>query len=131
MKVSNISFQSDFSASNDLIFCNQNQIKQVCMALLVNASEAVDEQGEIIFRTANPNDTQLRIDITDNGSGISEKDLPHIFEPFYSTKEKSNSIGLGLAIVHGIIQNHKGRIEVKSERGKGTTMSIFLTLAKT
>lgn len=128
MKVSNISFQSDFSASNDLIFCNQNQIKQVCMALLVNASEAVDEQGEIIFRTANPNDNQVRIDITDNGSGISESDLPHIFEPFYSTKEKSNSIGLGLAIVHGIIQNHNGRIEVKSERGKGTTMSIFLSL---
>ena len=68
--------------------------------------------------------------ITDNGIGISEEDIPHIFEPFFSTKEKTNGIGLGLAIVHGIIQNHKGKIDVKSERGKGTTISITLSLLK-
>ena len=56
--------------------------------------------------------------------------MPHIFEPFFSTKEKTNGIGLGLAIVHGIIQNHKGKIEVKSERGKGTTFSITFSLLK-
>ena len=60
----------------------------------------------------------IRIDITDNGIGIADEDIPHIFEPFFSTKEKTNGIGLGLAIVHGIIQNHKGKIDVKSEREK-------------
>jgi two-component system NtrC family sensor kinase len=128
MKVSNISFLSDFSAKKDLIFCSPNQIKQVCVAILVNAMEAIHENGEVLFRTTNPDDSHIRIDITDNGSGIAADDLPHIFEPFFSTKEKANGIGLGLAIVHGIVQNHKGKNEVRSERGKGTTISIILPL---
>ncbi len=130
MKVANVSFLSDFSAKADWIFCSPNQIKQVCVAILMNALEAITENGEVVFRTLNPDEEHVRIDITDNGSGIAEEDIPHIFEPFFSTKEKTNGIGLGLAIVHGIIQNHKGRIEVRSERGKGTTISITLSLLK-
>jgi two-component system NtrC family sensor kinase len=131
MKVANINFLSDFSAKSDQIFCSPNQIKQVCVAILVNAMEAVSGNGEIFFATSNPDPDHVRIDIGDNGTGISEEDLPHIFEPFFSTKEKTNGIGLGLAIVHGIIQNHKGKIDVKSERGKGTTISITLSVLKT
>ena len=130
MKVANVNFLSDFSAKADLIFCSPNQIKQVCVAILMNALEAISENGEVLFRTMNPDEEHIRIDITDNGSGISEENIPHIFEPFFSTKEKTNGIGLGLAIVHGIIQNHKGKIDVKSERGKGTTISISLSLLK-
>jgi len=100
------------------------------MAILVNAMEAITENGEILFRTSNPDADHVKIDISDNGAGIPEEALPHIFEPFFSTKEKTNGIGLGLAIVHGIIQNHKGRIDVKSEKGKGTTISIFLSVIK-
>ena len=128
MKVANISFLSDFSARKDLIFCSPNQIKQVCVAILVNALEAVSENGEILIRTSNPDDEHILIEFIDNGIGISEEDIPHIFEPFFSTKEKTNGIGLGLAIVHGIIQSHKGKIDVKSERGKGTTISVTLPL---
>jgi two-component system NtrC family sensor kinase len=62
--------------------------------------------------------------------GISEEDIPHIFEPFFSTKENASGIGLGLAIVHGIIQNHKGKADVKSERGKGTTIALTLPLIR-
>jgi two-component system, NtrC family, sensor kinase len=130
MKVGNVSFLSDFSAKSDWIFCSPNQIKQVCVAILMNAVEAITENGEVIFRTLNPDEDHVRIDITDNGSGIAEEDIPHIFEPFFSTKEKTNGIGLGLAIVHGIIQNHKAKIDVRSERGKGTTISITLSLLK-
>jgi two-component system NtrC family sensor kinase len=96
----------------------------------VNASEAVTENGEVVFRTVNPDEDHIRIEISDNGIGINQEDVPHIFEPFFSTKEQANGIGLGLAIVHGIIQNHKGKIDVKSERGKGTTISITLPLIR-
>jgi two-component system, NtrC family, sensor kinase len=131
MKMANVNFLSDFSARSDLIFCSPNQVKQVCIAILVNAQEAVGEHGDVQIRTFNSDESHITIEISDNGRGISDEDLPHIFEPFFSTKDKINGIGLGLAIVHGIIQNHKGKIEVKSERGKGTTISIYLSLLKT
>jgi two-component system NtrC family sensor kinase len=131
MKVANIHFLSDLSAKADLIYCSPNQIKQICVATLVNAMEAVTENGEILLRTINTDENHILIEIVDNGVGISEEDIPHIFEPFFSTKEKANGIGLGLAIVHGIIQSHKGRTDVKSERGKGTTISISLPLLRT
>ena len=131
MKVANINFLSDFSAKKEMIFCSPNQIKQICVAILVNASEAVAENGEILLRTQNPDEEHVVIEIVDNGLGISEVDIPHIFEPFFSTKEKASGIGLGLAIVHGIVQSHKGKTDVKSERGKGTTIIITLPLIKT
>jgi two-component system NtrC family sensor kinase len=131
MKVANIHFLSNLSAKADLIYCSPNQIKQICVATLVNAMEAVTENGEIPLRTSNPDENHILIEIVDNGVGISEEDIPHIFEPFFSTKEKANGIGLGLAIVHGIIQSHKGKTDVKSERGKGTVISISLPLLRT
>lgn len=131
MKVANIDFLSDFAAKNDLIYCSPNQIKQICVAILVNASEAVSENGEVLFRTINPDDEHIRIEITDNGVGISPEDIPHIFEPFFSTKQNASGIGLGLAIVHGIVQSHKGKTDVKSVRGKETTISITLPLLLT
>jgi len=128
MKMENINFQTDFSASSDRIQCSSNQIKQACIALLLNAFEAVSEDGEILIRTSNPDDHTINLEISDNGVGIAKEDIPQIFEPFFSTKDKASGIGLGLAIVHGIVQSHKGRIEVKSRVGEGTSMSIILPL---
>src|SRR5690606_15515640 len=108
--------------------CSANQIKQACVALLVNASEAVTENGEISIRTRNSDSTTVRIEISDNGSGIAPEDVPHIFEPFFTTKQDASGIGLGLSIVHGIVQNHNGRVEVDSAVGRGTTISIILPL---
>ena len=130
IKIANISFSSDFSARSDLLYCSPNQIKQACIALIVNASEAVLENGEILIKTTNPDEDTIRLEISDNGLGISAEDLPHIFEPFFSTKQNASGIGLGLAIVHGIIQSHKGKIQVKSELGKGTTLSVTLPLIR-
>lgn len=130
MKMANIHFYADFKAAQDLVFCNENQIKQVCVALLVNASEAVTENGEIVMRTGNPDDEHLQFDIIDNGVGIAPEDVPHIFQPFFSAKRQASGIGLGLAIVHGIVHSHKGRVEVDSEPGNGTTMSVILPLVK-
>jgi two-component system, NtrC family, sensor kinase len=128
MKVANVSFLTDFAARKDQIYCSPNQIKQVCVAILVNALEAVSENGEVLIRTSNPDDEHILIEFIDNGIGISAEDIPHVFEPFFSTKEKTNGIGLGLSIVHGIIQSHKGKTAVKSERGKGTTILVTLPL---
>lgn len=126
--IANNRFNTDFRATSDLVFCSPNQIKQACVAIIVNATEAVSANGEITMSTSNPDQFNFRIDITDNGNGMSPDDIPHIFEPFFSTKHGASGIGLGLAIVHGIVQSHKGRIEVDSEPGKGTTMSITLPL---
>jgi two-component system, NtrC family, sensor kinase len=126
--IANINFIADFQATSDLTYFSANQIKQACVAILVNASEAVAQDGEIIFKTSNPDNDSIKIDITDNGSGISPQDIPRIFEPFFTTKRSGNGIGLGLSIVHGIVQSHNGRIDIKSEPGKGTTISIILHL---
>jgi two-component system NtrC family sensor kinase len=130
IKIANISFLSDFAAKSDLVNCSPNQIKQACVAILVNASEAVLENGEIIIATRNPDEETIRIEISDNGIGVPADDIPHIFEPFFSTKHDTSGIGLGLAIVHGIVKSHSGKIEVKSELGKGTTISITLPLIR-
>ena len=130
MKMENILFQTDFSATKDLILCNGNQIKQAGIALLMNASEAILDNGIILIKTRNPDDSNIILEIQDNGIGIAPEDIPHIFEPFFSTKEKASGIGLGLAIVHGIVQSHNGKIEVDSELGKGTSISIQLPMAK-
>jgi two-component system, NtrC family, sensor kinase len=128
INIANINFLADFSAQHDLTWCSPNQIKQACIAIIVNASEAVTEGGEIIFRTTNPDEDTIKIDIIDNGTGISPQDIPHIFEPFFTTKNHGAGIGLGLSIVHGIVQSHKGKIDLKSEPGKGTVISIILPL---
>lgn len=130
IKIANINFLTEFSAESDLINCSPNQIKQACVALVVNASESVRENGEILIRTKNADQDTVTFEITDNGSGIAAEDIPHIFEPFFSTKQDASGIGLGLAIVHGIIQNHKGRIQVRSELGRGTTLSVILPMIK-
>lgn len=130
IKIANIGFLTDFAAKSDLIYCSPNQIKQACVAILVNATEAVAENGEIIVKTSNPDEDTIKIEITDNGIGIAEDDLQHIFEPFFSTKHEARGIGLGLPIVHGIMQSHKGKIQVKSEPGQGTTISIIIPLIR-
>ncbi len=130
IKISNIRFVSDFSAQSDLIYCSPNQVKQACVAMLVNASEAVAENDEIMIKTTNPDDDSVAFEISDNGLGIAAEDIPHIFEPFFSTKQNASGIGLGLAIVHGIVQNHKGKIQVKSEIGNGTTILVTIPLIK-
>ena len=130
MKIAKIFFLTSFSATSDLVFCNPNQIKQACIAVLVNAIESVTENGEIFFNTFNPDADHITIEIVDNGSGIAEEDIPHIFEPFFSTKQNASGTGLGLSIVHGIVQSHNGKITVKSENRNGVTISIVLPLKK-
>ncbi len=128
IKIAQINFTKDFNADFDKIYCSPNQLKQALVAILVNASEAIQEQGEIMIKTSNPDKESILVEIIDNGTGIAPQDLPNIFEPFFSRKREGNGIGLGLAIVHGIIQNHKGKISVDSIFGEGAAISIKLPL---
>ena len=130
MHIVDIHFYTDFTAIADLIFCNDSQVKQVCIALLVNALEAITENGEILMKTSNSDEEHIKLEITDNGVGIAPEDISRIFQPFFSAKQRASGIGLGLSIVHGIVQSHKGKIEVTSKPGKGTTMSVIFALVK-
>ncbi len=128
-KVAQLEFNTAFAATRDEIQCNPNQIKQVCIAVLVNAIEATDKEGRIIFTSSNSEDmTKINIEIIDNGSGIRQEDINRIFEPFFTRKKDGAGSGLGLAVTYGIVQRHKGKIIVDSEISRGTKFTISLPL---
>ena len=107
------------------IECLPSQLNQVFMNLLVNAAHAIDAQGLITVRTGADADS-LWVEIADTGSGIAPENLTRIFEPFFTTKPVGKGTGLGLSLSYSIVQKHGGRIEVDSERGRGTTFRITL-----
>jgi signal transduction histidine kinase len=111
------------------IIADPGQLQQALVALLVNAVEAMketgDRDGELTVRLDGDADS-IRIHITDSGGGIPPEVLPRIFEPFFSTKDKESGVGLGLAVVYGIVQRHGGDIDVDTIRGRGTTFHLRL-----
>ncbi len=107
--------------------CHSGKISQVFMNLLTNACQAILGQGDIWIRTLRRNGHAV-IEVKDNGVGISTRHLNRIFEPFFTTKGVGLGTGLGLSISYGIIQQHKGTIEVESEVNGGTCFTIQLPL---
>ncbi|MBI3696707.1 MAG: histidine kinase [Acidobacteria bacterium] len=105
--------------------CHPNQLNQVFMNLLVNASHAIAEKGAITIRTLREGD-MVQVRISDTGSGIKPENLSKIFDTGFTTKVAGVGTGLGLAICSKIIHDHHGRIEVESEVGRGTTFTISL-----
>ncbi|RMD93467.1 MAG: HAMP domain-containing protein [Calditrichaeota bacterium] len=121
-----IAVEKKFDLRDDLIECDPAQIQQALVALLVNATEAMLEGGTLTLVTRALNAQHVAVEVTDTGVGIPPEVKAHIFEPFFSTKENQKGVGLGLSVVFGIIQRHKGVITVESEVGKGTTFHITL-----
>jgi signal transduction histidine kinase len=122
---------------NLLISGDSVQLEQVLLNLLINARQAMLGKGGSLTIKAHKLDatSEVRIQVIDTGPGIPEKLLPKIFQPFFTTKAtarngEARGTGLGLAICKDIIEHHKGRIDVESAVGKGTTFSIHLPLAK-
>jgi len=106
---------------------DENQIEQVFINLLLNALQAVNENGVVTVKsTADPAKEIIRVEITDNGCGIAVNDIKKIFEPFYSSKNKGT--GLGLAISYGIVNNHGGDIRVISVPGERTCFTVELPI---
>lgn len=127
---------------DDALFATANghQLQQVWLNLTLNARDAMPVGGKLIIRLrrlsqgpqspqdswhGQPLETAL-ITVSDNGTGMSEKVMQRIFEPYFTTKQRGQGTGLGLSIVHGIITDHGGRIRVQSESGKGTRFIIQL-----
>jgi two-component system NtrC family sensor kinase len=111
-----------------LVRCYPQQINQVFMNLLVNASQAIEKQGEIIVKTWH-DDASVFASVSDTGCGIPESVRTRIFEPFFTTKEVGKGTGLGLSITYDIIKKHHGDIHVESAPGNGTTFTIRLPIA--
>ncbi len=107
------------------IECLSSQLNQVFLNMLVNASHAIEERGTITIRTGSTAE-EVWVEIADTGKGIAPENFKKIFDPFFTTKPVGQGTGLGLSLSYGIVQKHHGRIEVKSELGKGTVFRICL-----
>jgi PAS domain S-box-containing protein len=132
------------NADQCIVKGDPGQLQQVIMNLAVNARDAMPEGGELSFETdlvelaegspvlpANaPGGRYVRVSVNDTGVGIAHNVRERVFEPFFTTKPLGKGTGMGLAMVYGIVRNHGGAIEVRSDPGEGTTFDILLPLAE-
>ena len=127
IKLQNVNLQTQLDETLPLVPCDFSQIQQVLMNLIINGTEAMSTGGELTIKTYHTPDNEfVEIEVADTGTGIPEEHLSKIFDPFFSTKEAGKGVGLGLSIVYGIVNEHKGSIDVKSAKDKGTTFTIKL-----
>ena len=124
-QLQNVEIVKEFRPSLPSVMADFDQLQQVFTNLTLNAIQAMPSGGKLTLRSSAV-DSEVRVDVQDTGCGISKENMSKLFTPFFTTKEKGKGVGLGLAVVHGIIERHKGRIKVQSEMGKGTTFSVYL-----
>ncbi len=120
----------DYSRKPLRLHAVEDQIRQVFINLIINASDAMAAGGGTLTLTTTADKEELTVSIQDTGTGISPQHLEHIFEPFFTTKSAVEGTGLGLPVSYGIVRAHGGRIEVESEPGK-TIFRVILPLANT
>ncbi len=138
-----INFALHLQPNIPMVKADQSQLHQVLLNLCVNARDAIPNEGTITLETGVTDGEELRENFTgvaaeryvfvrviDTGMGISKSVKPHIFEPFYTTKERSKGTGLGLSVVYGVVNNHHGFVQMESEPGEGTAFSIYLPLGR-
>ena len=112
------------------IECDSSQVQQVILNLVMNAGEAMKSRGggKLTVRTRLANAEEVELSVEDTGEGIAPENLAKIFDPFFTTKADAKGVGLGLAVVYGIVKAHDGDVEVTSKRNEGTTFKITLPL---
>lgn len=126
--LSNIQISMEYKSNLPYVYCDENQLKQVFLNILKNATEAMPNGGTIELKVKKDNERGVVIQITDQGVGIPKERIPSLGEPFFTTKEKGT--GLGLMTCYKIIENHQGQLQIESEVDKGTTVHIILPSAK-
>ncbi|MGD2215269.1 MAG: ATP-binding protein [Gemmatimonadales bacterium] len=122
-----IEAKSELQLEDDLVVWHPDQIVQALIALMINAIEAMPEGGHLTVKTWEVEDAPLPtvgLSVSDTGVGIAEEARERIFDPFFSTKDDTKGVGLGLAVVYGIVQRHEGAISVETQLEGGTTFTI-------
>jgi two-component system NtrC family sensor kinase len=130
LKMNNIALTVQYDDHLPMVDCDAEQIQQALLALQINAVEAMPSGGTLALALRREGEKNVMIEIRDSGTGIRDEDLPHIFEPFYTTKHEGKGTGLGLAVVYGIIERHNGKISVESKPNSGTTFSLLLPIER-
>jgi two-component system, NtrC family, sensor kinase len=129
-KLNGIELHLDLAEDLPKLQCDPGQIEQVLLALVINAIDAMPRGGNLWLSTRFAEASmELAFEVRDDGSGIPLEILDRMFEPFLTTKERGKGVGLGLAVSQNIVERHRGRIDVQSEVGKGTTFTVSLPLA--
>ncbi len=129
LDLAGVHLEVDLAQDLPMIRCDPSQTEQVILALVMNAVDAMPNGGNLKLRTLQRIlSSEVEIQVEDDGTGIPKDALPHLFEPFFTTKERGHGLGLGLAISRSIVERHQGRIEVKSELGRGTKFTITLPI---
>jgi len=125
----NILIETRLSSDIPLVLGDIQQLNHVFMNVILNAAQAMDGRGKLIISTRlSPDGEKVIIEISDTGPGISEDVLPHVFEPFYTTKEEGKGTGLGLSLAYGIVESHQGRIVAKNSPDQGSVFVIELPI---
>jgi two-component system NtrC family sensor kinase len=129
MKLSNVEVETRLAEDLPAAPCDQSQMQQVVLNLLLNAAEATHGKSErrVVVSTS-AGGGYVRVVVADNGEGIASENLAKIFHPFFTTKPEGKGVGLGLAVSYGIIEAHGGDIEVTSRVGEGTTFTVALPI---
>lgn len=130
LELQGIELEQNLNAELPPVVCDAGQIQQIVLGLLVNATEAMkaNNGGKLWVDTRRDGDTGVVIGVRDDGPGIPAEVMPHIFEPFYTTKTDEQRTGLGLAVAKSIVETHGGEITVESQPGKGAAFTIRLPL---
>jgi two-component system NtrC family sensor kinase len=128
--LSGIQVERNIPTQEPLISGDRKSLQQVFLNLFINAIQAMPDGGSLHIKVHTQDSQWLKIDVGDTGSGIEPEHLPHIFDPFYTTKEVGRGTGLGLSVTYGIIEKHGGHIEAHSQKGEGTTFTIILPIAE-
>ena len=130
LEMQSIELRENFAKELPSAHCDANQIQQVMLVLMVNASEAMPKGGWLEVSTAYDGSAeQCLLTAKDSGGGIPEDVLPRIFDPFFTTKEDQNRTGLGLAVAHSIVEQHGGEIVVHSKPGEGAEFIVKLPVS--
>ena len=132
LKMANVTTETHLQADLPQVPCDSSQMQQVLLNLVMNASEATQAKGGGVVTVQTltaPSGTSVLLRVSDNGEGIAPENLAKIFDPFFTTKPEGKGVGLGLAVLYGIVDAHGGEIEVKSQLGEGTTFTVTLPLA--